>query len=208
MLFCTSCGFQEADVSRYCSACGTPIATALVQGNSQRLASSGPTMATVEPRVDSKIIESRTTVEGRRLTPEEAGAKFAERLNLSLRTRRHIVNGAVVALVILGVFAGERLFKETFSKFGESAGSTDASAPSQDAADYVRAGGWICNTAIDAVGYSRLSQFNVPSGFSGCTQIGRDLRVNILERTSLAGTEIVNVGNSGGAGWTIEGDIR
>jgi hypothetical protein len=70
-------------------------------------------MATAAPGADSKNIGNRTTVEGRRLTPEEAGAKLAEHLDLSPRTRRHIVNGAFVALAILGVFAGKSLFKGT-----------------------------------------------------------------------------------------------
>ena len=74
-------------------------------------------------------------------------------------------------------------------------------------AHHVKAGGWLCNTQVDAVRYDHYKRVINRSGYAGCTQTGDDMEVNILGHASLAGSNIVNVGNSGGAAWTSEDDV-
>lgn len=75
-------------------------------------------------------------------------------------------------------------------------------------ATFVRPGGWICDRQIDAVQYARMRRFGIGGEHKGCVQVGAPLPVRVLQRTQLAGTPVVNVGNSGGAAWTIEEDLQ
>jgi hypothetical protein len=69
-------------------------------------------------------------------------------------------------------------------------------------------GGWVCDRPTDAIQYSRLRRAGVSVRYQGCSQIGAPLLVRVLQRTALAGTPIVNVGNAGAAGWTIDEDLQ
>jgi hypothetical protein len=126
MPFCTSCGFQEADDSRYCSACGTPIAKALAQGNSQRLTSPAPTMAAVEPHGTKSEPRLAQVHEVASSKAYALGVKFGK---ATVLTKLGIIGGALggglmlFALWLNGStsFAGEFLCGSnlwTFSKDG------------------------------------------------------------------------------------------
>lgn len=89
--------------------------------------------------------------------------------------------------------------------------SKEASVPKAAAnpgGTFVRPGGWICDRQIDAVQYARMRRFGIGGEHKGCMQVGAPLPVRVLQRTQLAGTPVVNVGNSGGAAWTIEEDLQ
>lgn len=72
----------------------------------------------------------------------------------------------------------------------------------------VRAGGWVCNGAPAAAGNARLVQAGSQIGFQGCYQLGADVSVNILERGSYMGYDLLKVGNQGGIGWIEASDLR
>lgn len=89
-----------------------------------------------------------------------------------------------------------------------SKGASVPKAAANPGGTFVRPGGWICDRQIDAVQYARMRRFGIGGEHKGCMQVGAPLPVRVLQRTQLAGTPVVNVGNSGGAAWTIEEDLQ
>lgn len=74
----------------------------------------------------------------------------------------------------------------------------------------VRAGGWICNTQIQAADHPRFKGLPGESLYKGCSQIGTTLYVNVFEesRVYFNGVGVVKVGNSGGVGWVEVDDLE
>lgn len=133
----------------------------------------------------------------RQMKAQQAGARLAESLNLSPSTRKLIVNGVLVAIALVAIAAVVSLLGGR----GREDSTDSAEAGPATAGTYIRAGGWICNSHYAAAGNARLQSVNSIVGFEGCSQVGTDIRVNVLNRTVVNGYEVVQVGNAGGVAW-------